>query len=64
MSLYTIFLVLLVIVIAGLIIWAINKYLPIPSIFKTIIYVIVVAVVFFWILDVFGVIHVLKSTHI
>lgn len=46
----------LVLVVVGVILWVINTYIPMQSTIKKILNVVVVIVVIFWLLSVFGLI--------
>jgi len=61
MSLLTI---LIVLVVAGLILWLVNTYIPMDHKIKTILNVVVVIVVIVWLLKEFGVIHYLMNIHV
>jgi hypothetical protein len=61
MSLLTI---LLIIIIAGILLWLVNTYIPMDSKIKTILNVVVVIVVIVWILKVFGIFNYLKDFHV
>jgi hypothetical protein len=61
MSLLTI---LLVIVVAGVLLWVINSYIPMQSTLKRILNVVVVIVVIIWLLKVFGLFSYLTNIHV
>jgi len=61
MSLLTI---LLVIIIAGVLLWLINNYIPMDSKIKTILNVVVVIVLVVWLLNTFGIFSSLKGVHV
>lgn len=61
MSLYTI---LIVLVIAGVLLWIINNYIPMDRKIKYIVNVVLVLVVIGWLLKSFGVISYLKNIQI
>ncbi|MCE5225429.1 MAG: hypothetical protein LLG05_06165 [Porphyromonadaceae bacterium] len=46
--------VLLVIIVAGVLLWVVNRYIPMDSKIKTILNIVVVVVVIVWLLKVFG----------
>lgn len=46
--------VIFVLVIIGVVLWFINRYIPMPGAIKTIINVLVVIVVVWWLLSLFG----------
>lgn len=61
MPLLTVFLIL---VIVGVILFLVNKYVPMDAKIKTILNWAVVIIVIFWLLNVFGVLDSLKSVKI
>jgi hypothetical protein len=61
MSLLT---VLLVLIIAGVLLWLVNTYIPMDRTIKTIFNVVVVIVVIVWLLKEFGLFHYLSDIHI
>jgi len=61
MSLITIFLVLIV---AGVLLWLVNAYIPMDGKIKRIFNIVVVIVVIVWLLKVFGLFNYLKDIHI
>jgi hypothetical protein len=61
MSLITLVLVL---VIVGVVLWLINRFIPMQSTIKTILNVVVVIVVIFWLLSAFGIINNLDTIRI
>jgi len=54
MSLVGLLYVILILALVGVIVWAITTYLPMPPIFKTIIYVIVAVAVILYLIQVVG----------
>jgi len=56
--------VLLVLVVAGVILWLVNTYIPMDRKIKNILNVVVVILVIIWLLRVFGVIDNLKGIRI
>lgn len=52
--------IIIVLVVIGAVLWAINKYIPMAAPIKTILNVVVVIVVCLWLLQVFGII---SGTH-
>jgi hypothetical protein len=56
--------ILLVLVAVGVILWAVNKYVPMASSIKNILNVVVIGITIFWLLKVFGVFAYLGSVHI
>lgn len=61
MSLLTI---LLVLIVAGIILWLVNNYIPMDHKIKSILNVVVVIVVIVWLLKVFGLFTYLSNFHI
>jgi hypothetical protein len=61
MSLLT---VLLVLIIAGVLLWLVNTYIPMDRTIKTILNVVVVIIVIVWLLKAFGLFHYLSDIHI
>ena len=55
---------LIMLIIIGVVLWLINKYIPMDGKIKTILNVVVVILVILWLLNEFGVIGSLSSTHI
>ena len=56
--------ILIVLIVAGLLLWLANSYIPMAQPIKTILNVVVVVVVVIWLLKVFGVWAYLMSAHI
>jgi hypothetical protein len=56
--------VLIAIVVAGLILWLVNTYIPMDRKIKTIFNVVVVIVLIIWLLKVFGVFHYLTNINV
>jgi len=54
----------IILVIVGLILWVINSYIPMQSTIKKILNVVVVIVVIFWLLSVFGLIGNILSIRV
>lgn len=53
--------IVLVLIIIGVLLWAINRFIPMASSIKTILNAVVVIVVVLWLLEVFGVIgHIIN----
>jgi len=61
MSLITLVLVLVVV---GVVLWLINRFIPMQSTIKTILNVVVIIVVVFWLLSAFGIINNLDTIRI
>lgn len=56
--------IVVVVVVTGVGLWAINRYIPMASPVKTILNVIVVAVLCLWLLQTFGIIDSIKSIRV
>lgn len=56
--------VVVVLVVVGVILWLVNRYIPMQSTIKTILNVVVVIAVIIWLLSVFGVIGSLSTIQI
>jgi uncharacterized protein YhhL (DUF1145 family) len=56
--------IIIVLVVAGVLLWAINKYIPMARPIKTIINVVVVLVVVLWLLQMFGIIGSMRNIRI
>jgi len=61
MSLLTIVLVL---IIAGVVLWLVNNYIPMDGKIRRILNIVVVIVVIVWLVKVFGLLNYLKDIHI
>jgi hypothetical protein len=55
---------LIVLVVVGVILWVINRYIPMQSTIKKILNVVVIVVVILWLLSVFGLIGNILSIRI
>ncbi len=56
--------VLIVIVVAGVLLWLINRFIPMQGTIKTILNVVVVIILVIWLLRVFGLFHYLTDIHV
>jgi len=56
--------VLVLLVVAGLILWLVNTYIPMDHKIKTIFNVLVVIVVIVWLLKIFGILSYLMNIHV
>ena len=54
----------IILVVVGLILWVINRYIPMQSTIKKILNVVVIIVVIIWLLSVFGVIGNLSTIRV
>jgi len=53
-----------VLVVVGVLLWAINSYIPMQSTIKRILNVVVVIVVVLWLLSVFGILGNISNVHV
>jgi hypothetical protein len=56
--------IIITLVVAGVALWAINKYIPMASAIKKIINIVVIVVVVLWLLQVFGIIGSVNSIRV
>ncbi|MDT8430090.1 MAG: Thivi_2564 family membrane protein [Bacteroidales bacterium] len=56
--------ILIVILVAGVILWLVNSYIPMQRTIKTILNVVVIVILVIWLLKVFGVLDNLNSINI
>jgi hypothetical protein len=56
--------VLIVLIVAGVLLWLVNSYIPMDHKIKTILNIVVVIVVIVWLLKLFGVLTYLKDIQI
>ncbi|MGB8358270.1 MAG: Thivi_2564 family membrane protein [Bacteroidales bacterium] len=56
--------ILIVLIVAGVLLWLVNSFIPMDHKIKTILNVVVVIVVVGWLLKLFGVLTYLKEIHI
>jgi type IV secretory pathway TrbL component len=54
----------IILVVVGVILWAINSYIPMQATMKKILNVVVVMAVVLWLLSVFGIIGSIQGIHI
>jgi flagellar biogenesis protein FliO len=52
-----------VLIIVGVLLWLVNRFIPMARSIKSILNAVVVIVVVFWLLNVFGLVHSLSNTH-
>lgn len=55
---------IIVLVVVGVVLWLINRYIPMQSTIKKILNVVVIIVVVLWVLNAFGILGSLKGIHI
>ncbi len=58
------FTILIVLVVAGVILWLVNTYIPMDGTIKRIFNVVVVVVLIIWLLKVFGLFSYLMNIHV
>ncbi|MDF1570141.1 MAG: hypothetical protein P1P82_00780 [Bacteroidales bacterium] len=56
--------ILIVILVAGVILWLVNSYIPMQRTIKTILNVVVIVILVIWLLKVFGILDNLNSINI
>jgi hypothetical protein len=56
--------ILVVLVVVGLLLWLVNRFIPMQGTIKSILNAVVVIAVVLWLLDVFGLFHSLSRIHI
>ena len=56
--------VLLVLVVVGVLLWLVNRFIPMQGTIKSILNAIVVIAVVFWLLNVFGLLHSLSKIRV
>ena len=56
--------VLIVLIIAGVLLWLVNNYIPMDGKIRSILNIVVVIVVIGWLLKIFGVFDLLKDIHL
>lgn len=55
--------VLIILIVAGVVLWLVNTYIPMDRKIKNILNAVVVIIVVIWLLKVFGVLNSLKGLH-
>jgi hypothetical protein len=56
--------VVVVLIVVGVLLWLVNRFIPMASSIKTILNVVVVIAVILWLLYAFGLMHSLSSIHL
>ncbi len=56
--------IIIVLVVVGVIMWAVNAYIPMQSQIKKILNIVVIIVIALWLLHVFGILHRVKDIHV
>lgn len=54
----------IILIVVGVLLWAVNNYIPMDSKIKSILNVVVVIAVVFWLLSVFGVLNSISGVHV
>ena len=56
--------IVITLVIVGVLLWLVNRFIPMQSSIKSILYGVVVIVVVLWLLNVFGIFHTHALSHL
>ncbi len=56
--------IILVLIVAGVVLWLVNTYIPMQRTIKSILNAVVVIIVVIWLLSVFGVLDSLQHLHV
>lgn len=56
--------VVVVLIVVGVILWLINRYIPMQGTIKSLLNGVVVIVVVLWLLNVFGLLHYINQFHV
>jgi len=56
--------ILLVLILAGVLLWLFNQYIPMDSKIRTILNVVLVILIIVWLLKAFGVFHYMRDMHV
>ena len=56
--------VVMVLVVVGVLLWLVNRFIPMQGTIKSILNAVVVIVVVLWLLNVFGLLHSLSKIHV
>jgi hypothetical protein len=56
--------VLLTLIVVGVLLWLVNRYIPMAGSIKSILNAVVVIVVVLWLLNLFGLLHNLSRIHV
>jgi len=54
----------LVLIVVGVLLWLVNRFIPMAGSIKTILNVVVVIVVVVWLLNIFGLMHYITTMHV
>ena len=58
------FTILIVLIVAGVLLWLVNRYIPMDHKIKTILNVVVVIIIILWLLKIFGIFSYLMHIHV
>ncbi|HXN23484.1 MAG TPA: Thivi_2564 family membrane protein [Candidatus Dormibacteraeota bacterium] len=56
--------VLLVLIVVGVLLWLVNRFIPMEGTIKSILNAVVIIAVVLWLLDVFGLFHSISRIHV
>ncbi len=56
--------VVVVLIVVGVLLWLVDRFIPMASSIKSILHAVVVIAVVLWLLNVFGLVHSLSTIHI
>jgi hypothetical protein len=56
--------IVLALIVVGVLLWLVNRYIPMASSIKSILNAVVVIVVVLWLLNVFGLFHSISRIHV
>jgi hypothetical protein len=56
--------ILLVLIVVGVLLWLVNRFIPMASTIKSILNAVVIIAVVLWLLNVFGLFHSLSRIHV
>ncbi|MBZ5723189.1 MAG: hypothetical protein LAO03_22865 [Acidobacteriia bacterium] len=56
--------IVMVLIVVGVLLWLVNRFIPMAGSIKTILNAVVVIVVVLWLLNIFGIFHSVSGIHI
>lgn len=56
--------IVIVLIVIGVLLWLVNRFIPMQGTIKSILNAVVIICVVFWLLNVFGVFHSLSGMHV
>ena len=56
--------VVVTLIVVGVLLWLVNRYIPMANSIKSILNAVVVIAVVLWLLNVFGILHSLSNVHV